>query len=85
MVGSNEPTIFYFTAVRRNSMIRLTITNGIKGYKENLVIDCPTLEHKINMISKDCYQQDGDLFSLGELLEILISEGAEVVLKQLRG
>jgi hypothetical protein len=65
-------------------MIKLTITSDVKGYRENLVIDCPTLEHKITLIRTEC-QQDGESYSLGELLEILISEGAETVINQLGG
>jgi hypothetical protein len=76
---------FFFTKIGECIVIKLTITSDVSGYKEKLVIDCPTLEHKINVISADCYQQDGELYSLGELLEILISEGVEAVIKQLRG
>lgn len=52
------------------------------GKEEKYTIDCPALEELIYRLWRFNNRQ-GDIFSLGELLEILIFEGAEVVSKQI--
>lgn len=65
-------------------MIKLKIqaTENDYTYKEEIRIDSPALEELIYSLWRFNNRQ-GDNFTLGELLEILIFEGAELVEKQI--
>lgn len=65
-------------------MINLKIrsTEFTYGKEEKYTIDSPVLEELIYHLWRFNYRE-GDDFTLGELLEILIFEGAEVISKQI--
>lgn len=65
-------------------MIKFTIkaVENDYTYEEKFTIDCPELEELTYHLWRFNNRQ-GDNFTLGELLEILIFEGAEVVSKQI--
>lgn len=69
-------------------MIKLTIRTdwqnkwGDASKAENVTIDNCRLEETLSLLWHFNYRE-GDNFTLGELLEILISEGSEAIAKQI--